>query len=191
MSRLQVTMAGVRFSPGSYQMTMATIFKTASFKLWQKLTKALPLGPIRPSMIPEFRRGKGAAFQLKSHPDVPNAALNVHVRCCLTHGGGKNDDPQHVHAFAGAGRRLHDDVRRRREIQREVLHIGAVVVLDAVYVDPACGGLVQQLRHSGFGDELGDSLGPILDRKKGPAALKKTAFYGQQRLQTGKAACCM
>lgn len=84
----------------------------------------------------------------------------------LTHGGGKNDDPQHVHAFAGAGRRLHDDVRRRREIQGEVLHVGAVVVLDAVYVDPARGGLVQQLRHGGFGDELGDSLGSILDKKK-------------------------
>ena len=32
---------------------MATIFKTASFKLWQKLTKALPLGPILPSIIPK------------------------------------------------------------------------------------------------------------------------------------------
>lgn len=31
---------------------MATIFRTASFKLWQKLTKALPLGPILPNMIP-------------------------------------------------------------------------------------------------------------------------------------------
>lgn len=40
-------------SPGSYQITMATIFKTASFKLWQKLTKALPLGPILPSIIPK------------------------------------------------------------------------------------------------------------------------------------------
>lgn len=36
----------------SYQMTMATIFRTASFKLWQKLTSALPLGPILPSIIP-------------------------------------------------------------------------------------------------------------------------------------------
>lgn len=62
---------GEVISPSSYQMTMATIFKTASFKLWQKLTKALPLGPIRPSMIPEFRREKRAAFQLESRPDVP------------------------------------------------------------------------------------------------------------------------
>lgn len=35
---------------------MATIFKTASFKLWQKLTKALPLGPILPNIIPAFRK---------------------------------------------------------------------------------------------------------------------------------------
>lgn len=40
------------FTFNSYQMTMATIFKTASFKLWQKLTKALPLGPILPNIIP-------------------------------------------------------------------------------------------------------------------------------------------
>lgn len=39
----------------SYQMTMATIFRTASFKLWQKLTKALPLGPILPNIIPELQ----------------------------------------------------------------------------------------------------------------------------------------
>lgn len=92
----------------------------------------------------------------------------------LTHGGGKNDDPQHVHAFAGAGRRLHDDVRRRREIQGEVLHVGAVVVLDAVYVDPARGGLVQQLCHGGFGDELGDSLGSILEKRAGQRERRPT-----------------
>lgn len=40
---------------GSYQMTMATIFRTASFKLWQKFTNALPLGPILPSIIPELK----------------------------------------------------------------------------------------------------------------------------------------
>lgn len=42
----------VRLSVRSYQITMATIFRTASFKLWQKLTRALPLGPILPNMIP-------------------------------------------------------------------------------------------------------------------------------------------
>lgn len=33
-------------------MTMATILSTASFRLWQKLTRALPFGPILPSMMP-------------------------------------------------------------------------------------------------------------------------------------------
>lgn len=118
-------------------------------------------------MIPEFRRGKKGRISTQIPPGCSHkAAPNVAHAPPLTHGGGKNDDPQHVHAFAGAGRRLHDDVRRRREIQGEVLHIGAVVVLDAVYVDPARGGLVQQLRHSGFGDELGDSLGSILETKR-------------------------
>lgn len=47
------------FSPYiSYQMTMATIFSTASFTLWQKLTRALPLGPILPNMIPGFKEKK-------------------------------------------------------------------------------------------------------------------------------------
>lgn len=101
----------------------------------------------------------------------------------LTHGGWKNDDPQHVHAFAGAGRRLHDDVRRRRQIQGEVLHVGAVVVLDAVYVDPARGGLVQKLSHSGFGDELRDSLGSILETRaeNSPNTVREDGFYGQPR----------
>lgn len=40
----------------SYQITMATIFRTASFKLWQKLTRALPLGPILPNMIPTVNK---------------------------------------------------------------------------------------------------------------------------------------
>lgn len=31
---------------------MATILRTASFRLWQKFTKALPFGPILPSIIP-------------------------------------------------------------------------------------------------------------------------------------------
>ena len=90
--------------------------------------------------------------------------------CCvhagpLTHCGGKNNNPQHVHAFAGARRRFHDDVRRRREIQGEVLDVCAIVILDAVDVDPARGGLIQELSHGWFWDELGDSLGSILETK--------------------------
>lgn len=83
----------------------------------------------------------------------------------LTHGSRKNYNSQHIHAFTGARRCFHDDVRRRREIQGEVLDVRAVVVLDAVDVDPACGGLVQELSHRWFGDELGDSLGSILETK--------------------------
>lgn len=80
----------------------------------------------------------------------------------LTHSSGENHNPQHVHALAGARRGFHDDVGGRREIQGEVLHVGAIVVLDAIDVDPPCGGLVQELRHRGLGDELGDPLGAVL-----------------------------
>lgn len=83
-------------------------------------------------------------------------------RQSLTHSGGENHNPQHVHALTGARRRLHDDVRGRREIQGEVLHVRAVVILDAVDVDPPRGGLIQELSHRGLGDELGDPLGAVL-----------------------------
>lgn len=61
----------------------------------------------------------------------------------LTHSGGENHNAQHVHALAGPRRCFHDDIGWRREVQGEVLHVGAVVILDAVDVDPPRGGLIQ------------------------------------------------
>lgn len=46
-----------------YHMTMATILSTASFRLWQKLTRALPFGPILPSMMPADK-GRVAVTQV-------------------------------------------------------------------------------------------------------------------------------
>ena len=80
----------------------------------------------------------------------------------LTHGCRENNNPQHIHAFAGPGGCLHDDVRWRCEVQGEVLHVSAVVILDAVDVDPARGGLIQELSQRWFGDEFWDSLCSIL-----------------------------
>lgn len=63
---------------------MATIFKTASFKLWQKLTKALPLGPILPSMIPKEVGGEKKTkrfFWVEIEPSRKGACRS------LTHGG--------------------------------------------------------------------------------------------------------
>lgn len=42
---------------------MATILRTASFRLWQKFTKALPFGPILPSIIP-VQKHRGQSFVL-------------------------------------------------------------------------------------------------------------------------------
>lgn len=80
----------------------------------------------------------------------------------LTHGSGKNYNPQHIHAFTGTRWCFHDNIRWRCEIQGEVLDICAVVILDAIDVNPTCGCLIQELSHSWFGDELGNSLGSIL-----------------------------
>ena len=49
-------------------MTMATIFRTASFRLWQKLTRALPLGPILPNIIP--------GLKIKTHTKQPDKSVN-------------------------------------------------------------------------------------------------------------------
>lgn len=84
----------------------------------------------------------------------------------LTHGRGEYNDPQHVHAFAGPGRRLHYDVRRRRKVQGEVPHVCAVVVLDAVDEKTTCRGLVHELRHRRFRNQLRDSLRAILLKTK-------------------------
>lgn len=103
-----------------------------------------------------------------NRPAVFNSALGFKKKCSicerqpLTHSGRENHNPQHVHALAGARRGLHDDIRGRREIQREVLHVSAVVILDAVDVDPPRGGLIQELSHRGLGDELRDPLGAVL-----------------------------
>lgn len=88
-----------------------------------------------------------------------------------THRGRENNNPKHVHALAGTRGSLHDHVRGRRQIQGKVLDVRAVVVLDAVDVDPTRGGLIQELSHRRFGDQLRDSLGSILQTKEEKKAL--------------------
>ena len=84
-----------------------------------------------------------------------------------THGSGEDDDPQHIHALTGARRRAHDHVGRWRQVQREVLDVGAVVVLDAIDEEASRGGLVQQLRHGrGSGSGHRDALRPVLKTQR-------------------------
>ena len=79
-----------------------------------------------------------------------------------THGSGEDDDPQDVHALTGARRRAHDHVGRRRQVQREVLDVCAVVVLDTVDEEASRGGLVQQLGHGGPRAGHRDALRAVL-----------------------------
>lgn len=60
----------------------------------------------------------------------------------LTHGSRKYNNPQHIHAFTGTRRCFHNDIGGRREIQGEVLDICAIVILNAIDVDPTRGGLI-------------------------------------------------
>lgn len=149
-------------------MTIATIFNTASFKLWQKLTKALPLGPILPNIIPGLKTKTQHVMNQLRYVQRPIKLYKCMSRFHsqpLTHGCRENNNPQDVHAFAVARWRLHDDVRGWREVQGEVLYICAVVVLDAVDVDSSRCRLIYELSHCWFRDEFWDSLGSILETK--------------------------
>lgn len=151
---------------GPYQITMATIFRTASFKLWQKFTNALPFGPILPSIIPELK-GRMIITQEKNIILILQSVLFWLVPWPKhTHSCRENNNSQDVHAFTGTRGSFHYDIRRWREVQREVLNVCAVVVLDAINVDPACGGLIQSLGNCWLGDEFCNSVRSILKAKR-------------------------
>lgn len=115
-------------------MTMATILRTASLRLWQKLTKALPLGPILPNMMPVKTIGRQKHIILKRF-QIPNT---VGTR---THGGREDNDPEDVHSVTCSFTSAHQHVRRRGEVKSKVLDVTAVIVLDAVDEWPPRGGL--------------------------------------------------
>lgn len=52
-----------------------------------------------------------------------------------THGGREDDDAQHVHAVAGARLRLVNDLGRWGQVQGEVLHTRAILLLDPIDED--------------------------------------------------------
>ena len=84
--------------------------------------------------------------------------MYMHVHVLLTHGGGEDDDPQHVHALAVAGDDLVLDVGRRGDLQEHgVAQLGVVVVGHHVHVVGL--GLLPAV---GLHD--GDQIRPILRR---------------------------
>lgn len=128
-------------------MTIATIFSTASFRLWQKLTSALPLGPILPNIMPAQKWSAICKCEIQSKN------MNTYVICCsiLTHGGREDDNPQDVHALTGARERSHHHVRRRGQIQLKVLDVRPVIVLNPVDERAASGALHQTGGHCRLG----------------------------------------
>lgn len=76
-----------------------------------------------------------------------------------THGGREEDDAQYVHAIAGARLRLVNDLGRWGQVQGEVLHTRAVLLLDPVDEDSPRRGLLWC--HLGGLDNWG-GLGAVL-----------------------------
>lgn len=55
--------------------------------------------------------------------------------CFLAHGGGEDDDAQHVHALTGSRLGAHHHVGRRRQVQPEVTDVAAVLAAAAVVLE--------------------------------------------------------
>lgn len=76
-----------------------------------------------------------------------------------THGGREDDDAQHIHAITGAWLGLVNHLRCRGEVQGEVLHTRAILLLDPVDEDPPRRGFLWG--HPGGLDNRG-GLGAVL-----------------------------
>ncbi len=68
-----------------------------------------------------------------------------------THSGRENDDPQDIHALAGARKRPHYHIRRWRQIQLEVLDVRPVIILNPVDESAPSGGFCQTGSHCRLG----------------------------------------
>lgn len=79
-----------------------------------------------------------------------------------THGGREYHNPQHIHAITGPWLWFVDHFRRGGDVQGEVLHVGAVLVLHSVDDDAASAALGRRL--VGFND--GNAPGAVLKGNK-------------------------
>lgn len=124
---------------------MATIRRTASFRLWQKFTSALPFGPILPSIIPADVYS--TIFKRRSH--LQRYVERNNSVFFFTHGGRKYNNSEDVHSVTRPFTSAYEHIRRWRQIEGEVLDVSSVIVLDPVDERSPRGGL--RLTHCWFG----------------------------------------
>lgn len=127
-----------------YHMTIATILRTASFRLWQKLTKALPFGPILPSIIP----GHTEQSLKRLYLGVP---VWDKMRTALTHSGRKYNNSKDIHSIACSFTGTYEHIRGRSQVKGEVLNVTSIIVLDTIDKCSPGVGLWQGLTHHWFG----------------------------------------
>lgn len=146
-----------------YHITMATILRTASFRLWQKFTNALPFGPILPNIIPV--RTQSAALKIMDEnifiSDIWSQSVHdkIHMEVSnmfFTHCGRKNNNPKDIHSIACSFPCAYEHIRGRSQVKGEVLDVSAIIVLDTVDERSPRGGLWLGLTHRwlGFHNEL-------------------------------------
>lgn len=124
---------------------MATIRRTASFRLWQKFTSALPFGPILPSIIP----ADVYSTIFKSVLICNDMSRGIIPFFFFTHGGRKYNNSEDVHSVTRPFTSAYEHIRRWRQIEGEVLDVSSVIVLDPVDERSPRGGL--RLTHCWFG----------------------------------------
>lgn len=78
----------------SYHTATATIFMTDSLRHWQKLTRGVPLSPMRPSMMP------GGGGKDTSVSRMPHTEVQARTTSSLpAHAGGKVGTGPRAHGF--------------------------------------------------------------------------------------------
>lgn len=145
-------------------MTMATILRTASFRLWQKLTRAAPLGPILPNMIPAGtqRPGCEGVSGFQTFTRLTCLLLVCLFWCFYTHGCWENNNSKDVHPITRSFPRSYKHVRGRSQVQGKVLDVTPIIASDAVDERPPCGGLGRRLTHTWLWFHNVLAAGPVL-----------------------------
>lgn len=141
-------------------MTMATILRTASFRLWQKFTKALPFGPILPNMIPVkiYRtilkiKVKAFSFLMRNSTWRQKVHIRIQIRVMqtFTHGGRKDYNSKDIHSIACSFPSTYEHIRRWSQVKSEVLDVSSIIILDTIDECSPCGGLWLGLAHRWLG----------------------------------------
>lgn len=136
---------------------MATILRTASFRLWQKFTKALPFGPILPSIIPVKTQSSSFKVMGENLDEVCIWSqrllyrIQIMIIQVFTHGGWENNNSKDIHSIACSFPSAYEHIRGWSQVKRKVLNVSSIIVLDTVDEHSPWRGLRLGLTHRWLG----------------------------------------